>query len=108
MTRDQVYTFIGMSMNAAKQEEENHAAIKAETGIDYAGVYFYSTPKIQVLERDLKTILDTLGESPAVCDRSHEGSDYPYEISVMVEGLKIFAIFRAVPEWALGIEAVNG
>jgi hypothetical protein len=102
MTRDNVLTLIGMAINAEKQAAENREAIREETGVDYTAVYLYAKPKIQVSELNMGRISDALGVVPTVTDRHTNGyhDTYPYELSLDVEGAKVFAICEKLPDWA--------
>lgn len=99
MTRDQVYTFIGMSINNQKQAEENRKAIVEETGIDSVATYLYKTPEIQVYEREMEIICDALSRKPEVEEWYY--GEYTHQASLMVEGVKVFCICKSVPEWAV-------
>jgi len=98
MNRNNVLLFIGMAMNAEKQHEENLEAIRQETGLDYAAVYHFSTPELQVLDGEMEKICDALHERPKVKERNAD--NYPYELSVMVEGVKVYTICKAIPDYA--------
>lgn len=99
MTRHQVYTFIGMSINAEKQLNEARNAIAEETGIYYTAVNFYAHTEIHVCVDDMKIICDTLSERPE--KRNSQCTEYLFELFVMVEGVEVFCICRSLPEWAI-------
>lgn len=105
MTRDQVYTFVGMSINAEKQAKENKSAITEETGVDGVATYLYGTPEIQVFENDMKNICGALSQKPEIeewlCGK------WTHKASLMIEGVKVFCICMGVPEWAAEIAGVQ-
>lgn len=99
MTRENVLLFIGMAINAEKQHQANIAALKEETGLDYAAVNLYGTPEVHVMDYDMKKICKALAVKPEITEFQH--AKYPHKLTLMVEGAKVFCICKEWPEWAV-------